>query len=286
MGSIKLSIHPLFFLLGIYYALTGGIFLFIICTATAVIHELGHSFASSQLGYKLNKIMLMPFGAVVSGNLDGLKFFDEVKIALAGPLINVSVALFFVATWWIYPDIYAFTDVVVSANLSMALVNLLPVYPLDGGRIVFAMLGVKLGYEKAFTISKVMGIVFALVLSLLFVVGLFNNLLNLSLLFFSVFVFFGAISREKENKYVKIFTVLDDEKLKRGVAVKVYAVHKDIKIKNLINLIDFRSVSEVEVFDNGNKIAHLSQKGIERIISSTNIYSSVAESLKILEKNS
>ena len=279
MGGINLSIHPLFYLLGLYYALTGGIFLFIICTATAVIHELGHSFVASGLGYRLNKIKLMPFGAVVSGSTDGLKFIDEVKIALAGPILNLVVSLFFVATWWIYPECYAFTDVIVGANLSMAIINLLPVYPLDGGRVVFASLGIKFGYEKAFKISRWIGCVFAIIILSLFVFIAINGKINLSLLFFCSFVFFGAISREKENKYIKIFGVLDEHNLKRGTIVKTFAVHKDMKIKRLISILDERAVNQVLVFDKREKIASLNQSAIENMIEGANIYSSIAENL-------
>ena len=279
MGGINLSIHPLFYLLGLYYSLTGGIFLFVICTATAVIHELGHSFVASGLGYKLNKITLMPFGAVVSGNTDGLKFIDEVKIALAGPMINLAVSLFFVATWWVYPECYSFTDVIVGANLSMAIVNLLPVYPLDGGRIAFASLGIRLGYDKAFKISRWIGCVFAFVLLGVFIWSVCSGVLNISLLFFSLFVFFGAILRAKENKYVKLFGVMDEQNLKRGTIIKTYAVHKDMKIKRLINLLDERSVNEVVVFDKDKKVALLNQRAIENMIEKANIYSSIAENL-------
>ena len=74
MGGISLSIHPLFFLLGIYYALTDRIFVFIIYAITAVIHECGHSVAAGRRGYRLNKITLTPFGAMISGDINGLKF--------------------------------------------------------------------------------------------------------------------------------------------------------------------------------------------------------------------
>ena len=86
MGGINLSVHPLFYVFGVYYALTGKIFVFAIYTITAVLHELGHSFVASNAGYRLNKITLMPFGAVVRGDIDGLKFSDEIKIALLSSL--------------------------------------------------------------------------------------------------------------------------------------------------------------------------------------------------------
>ena len=149
MGSINLSVHPLFFAFGFYYALTGRIFVFLIYTVTAVLHELGHSFVASNAGYRLNKITLMPFGAVVSGDIEGLSLGDEIKVALAGPFINLAVALLFVASWWIVPETYAFTDVVAEANLTMALVNFIPVFPLDGGRVLSAILS---PFSTSFTV--------------------------------------------------------------------------------------------------------------------------------------
>ncbi len=279
MGRINLSIHPLFYLLGFYYAITGQIFIFVICTVTAIIHEMGHSFVASNLGYRLNKITLMPFGAVVAGNTEGLKFIDEIKIALAGPIINIAVSLFFVAIWWIDPEFYAYSDIIVSANLSMALINLLPIFPLDGGRIIFCFLADKFGYDKSFAINKVLGGAFALLLLGLFVVGAIKGLLNFSLLFFSLFVSFGTFSRERENKYVKIFSVLSKDNLQRGMIVRRIAVDKDINVKKLICLLDNRAVNEVLVYENGKKIASLDQQGLEKVIESANIYSKLGENL-------
>ena len=56
--------HPLFLIVGIWYAFTGELFLFLLSALVAVQHECAHAFASAKLGYKLNRIILMPFGAV------------------------------------------------------------------------------------------------------------------------------------------------------------------------------------------------------------------------------
>ena len=279
MAGIKLSIHPLFFALGFFYAITGQIFIFIICTATAVVHELGHSFVSGNLGYRLNKITLMPFGAVVVGDIEGLSFKDQTKIALAGPIINLCVSLFFVAIWWIYPNCYAYTDVVVYSNLSMALVNLLPIYPLDGGRIVFCYLAQRLGYDRAFSISKIIGGAFSGFLVLAFAFSLINKTVNFSLLFFSLFVCFGTFSRERENKYIKIFSSLSSQNLKRGMPLITHAVDKDISIKRLVAILDVRAINQVVVYENGKRITSLSQERIEEIIKNGKIYSKLSEFL-------
>ena len=221
----------------------------------------------------------MPFGAVVSGNINGLKFSDEIKIALAGPIINLAVGLLFIAFWWIYPEFYAYTDIIVSTNLSMAIVNLLPIFPLDGGRILFCFFADKIGYDKSFIINKVTGGVFSLLLLTLFVVGLIKGMTNFSLLFFSLFVCFGTFSRERENKYVKIFSVLSKDNLKRGMPIKRYAVDKDIEIKKLVGILDSRAVNELVVYENDKKILSLSQEKIEKVIERANIYSKLSENL-------
>lgn len=279
MGGINLSVHPLFYLFGFYYALTGRIFVFVIYTVTAVLHELGHSFVASGAGYKLNKITLMPFGAVVSGDIDGLKFSDEMKIALAGPFLNLAIGLFFVSTWWIFPESYAFTDIVAEANFSMAFVNFLPVFPLDGGRVLSAFLSERLGSEKAHQICKWVGAIFALSLFGCFIITVFNTI-NLSLLFFSLFVIFGVFGKSKENKYVKVYSTLSKERLVRGMPYKKQALFKTATVKKMMSMIDETAVNEVVVYDENGEVAVFSQKKIGEIIEKGNIYSQISEYLQ------
>lgn len=274
MGGINLSVHPLFFAFGLYYALTGRIFIFVIYTLSAVIHEIGHSVVAANAGYKLNKITLMPFGAVVKGNIDGLNVKDEIMIAIAGPFTNLLIGLLFVASWWIFPESYAFTDVVAQANFSLAIVNFLPVFPLDGGRVLWAVLRGWFGVKKAQTISKVISLVLAVSLLVGFIITIFNGI-NLSLLFFSLFVLFGAFNRGKENKYIRLYSSLDTERLRRGVEIRRFAVHKTTTIKRLTALMDETAVNEVAVFDGERVICNLTQARINSIIEKADLYSPI-----------
>ncbi len=278
MGSLSLSVHPLFFLFGFYYAFTGRIFIFAIYTLSALIHELAHSYVAQSFGYKLNNITLMPFGAVVSGNINDLALKDQIKIALAGPLTNLAVGLFFVAGWWIFPQSYAFTDVIVWANLSMALLNFAPAYPLDGGRVISAILSLRFGEKKAYCICKVMGGVLGALLVALFVYSCFVQI-NLSILFFALFVIFGALSQKKQGGYVKIFTSGASEKLRRGAPVKRLAVDKNVQIKKLINMLDAESFNEVVVFDKDRHITTLREQKIGEIVQNGSVYDSIAKYL-------
>ena len=280
MGGISLSVHPLFFAFGFYYALTGKIFVFLVYTICAVVHELGHSFVASGAGYRLNKITLMPFGAVVKGDIDGLKLNDEIKIALAGPFLNLAIGLLFVSIWWIYPESYDFTDIVAEANFSLALVNFLPVFPLDGGRVVSAILTKRLGTAKAYVASKIIGGIFALLLFSGFLVTLFYSP-NPSLLFFSLFVIFGAFGRAKENKYIKAYNAVTERRLLNGIPIKRQAISKDATVKKLMAILDDNALNEIVVYDNDKPMITLSQEKIAKIIEKGDIYSKIGKFLSV-----
>lgn len=277
MGSVKFGVHPLTLIIGVFYALTGRTVEFIIYTLSAVAHELGHSLVAGRLGYQLNKITLMPFGAIVSGNIDGLKCKDQIKIALAGPLVNLVCGLFFVALWWIVPELYAYTDVVAFANLSLFTVNLLPIMPLDGGRVLYSMLSIKWGKDRVYLVCRVIGIIMTGCLLAGFVVTAFGTP-NFSLLLFAVFCMVGTFSGEgRKNKYVKVYSAIDMGGLKRGMEVKRHAVDKSVTLKSIIKMLDSEKLNEIAVYDGYNQVAMLSQDKINNILIKGSIYSAIGE---------
>lgn len=276
MGSIKLRIHPLFIAFGVYYAFTGEILLFLIYTIVALLHELGHSFVADRQGYALNRLTLMPYGAIISGKIDGLKPIDEILIALAGPITNIIIAVFFIAGWWIYPLSYAYTDTVAIANLSLAIINLLPFFPLDGGRILLALLSTKISVGRAERICKGISVVFGVFLAILFFITCFNKP-NFSLLFFAGFVIFGALSKKKKNAYVKLYTGVNVDALKRGMPYRKQAISEDVTVKKLLSVLDGTAVNEVVVFSGDKQRKILSQADIINIIQNCSIYDKIKD---------
>jgi len=270
--KIKFSIHPLFYLFGIYFALTGKVFSFLIYTFSAVIHELGHAFVSEKLGYMLGKVVLMPYGAVISGDLTGLRFSDEISVSLAGPIVNFVIAFFFIALWWIIPEVYAFTDIIVSANLSLALINLVPAYPLDGGRILYASIA-KYNEKKAIVVCRVVSVLVSLFLLTLFVYSCIIESANVSIIFFSLFIIVGAFSRGKENKYVKLYSQFKESKLKRGQEEKMLIFSESAIVKDLLAKIKAENLYAVKIIDkSGNIVKNFSSRKVLKILSEENIY--------------
>ena len=265
MGGISFSVHPLFILLGLYYSTTGRIFIFLTVTVCALMHELGHSLCASKAGYRLNKITLMPFGAVVQGDVDEILPKDQIKIALAGPLVNLAVGVFFVAVWWIYPEAYPYTDLAVWTSFSLALINLIPASPLDGGRILSAILSLKLSKRKARLITGLVGITLGFILLAFFVASCYSNI-NVSLLFFSLFIIFGAFPSKNPARYVKLFSDLSLNKLKRGMPFKKQGIDQSASLKKVVSVLDEDCINEVVVYKNGLPVATLSQADLSKMV--------------------
>jgi hypothetical protein len=140
--------------------------------------------------------------------------------------------------------------------------------------VLSASLKGALGSQKALKISKGIGLSFSALLVCLFIASIFYQI-NLSLLFFSLFVLFGALSNNKENKYIMLYSVLSEEKLIRGLPYKKHALHKNATVKKLLSILDESSVNEVAIFDGGKIIALLSQEKIGKILEKGDLYAKI-----------
>lgn len=202
MASIKFKVNPSFWLflaLSLYFK--RGFFA-LTYTLAVVLHELAHYIVARRLFYHCQEIRISIFGAVLYGDLDSVTATDRIKIALAGPLANLVLCVICLATWWIFPESYVFTQPFFQANASMACVNLMPFYPLDGGRVVTGILQQKRDVDCTHIVKKVT-MICSLLLFALFVVSLFtgHNLFSLGL--FSAFIFSGVLTNKGGETYVK-----------------------------------------------------------------------------------
>lgn len=277
---MKLTIHPLFFVFGIYFAFTGKVFLFLTFALTALVHEYGHAACAERLGYKMNKISLMPYGAVVNGAIEGLSARDEVIVALSGPFLNLAVCVFFAALWWLIPETYGYTDVAVFSNLSVAALNLVPAYPLDGGRVLCALLSHKIGYKKSLVVARVAGACFGFSLLGLFVWSIFNEV-NFSILFFALFLLFGALFKGGESAYIKTY-VNRSACLIEGVkeSKKLIAAY-DITLKQLLTAVNDKSYFELEIVDLKKGVStFLNRTETQKLLSSYMLYEPIGEIAK------
>lgn len=140
-----------------------------------VLHELGHSFTARHFGVGVRRILLMPIGGMAEFDAIPRQPAQELLITLAGPAVNVAIA----AVLWLgaglpegWPgtplgaveftaDATGFAQLLLTWNLLMAAFNLVPVFPMDGGRIFRALLATRLPYLRATFLAATVGKVLA-----------------------------------------------------------------------------------------------------------------------------
>lgn len=251
MGKLRVKIHPLFIVLGIYFAFTGKVFSFLAYTLCACIHEAGHSLAAEKFGYRLKKITLMPYGAIVSGDMAGMSAAEECFVVIAGPLTNFFIGSLILALWWVFPESYPYTELAVQANFALAAMNVIPAFPLDGGRLLVCLLARKIGRFKAIKFAKITSFVTSAALSGLFVYSCFKKV-NFSILFFALFVFIGAIDKNAADSYIRIFDEASPDKIRTCREIKEIAVKRSLPVKKVYGLLTGGCLYRLYVFsDNG-----------------------------------
>ncbi|WP_139490283.1 M50 family metallopeptidase [Brevibacillus dissolubilis] len=148
-GGISIRIHLLFWAV-IGLSVAAGYFietltLFVI----VIIHELGHVAAARELGWRVTEVQLLPFGGVATMEETSFDPLDEVVVALAGPFMNILMIFFSLVFWKLGIWSLEWTQFFMKSNIMIAGFNLLPIWPLDGGRIVQAVLCLILPFRQA-----------------------------------------------------------------------------------------------------------------------------------------
>src|SRR5213595_1660178 len=204
IAGIQLRIHITFLLLIAwlafgYYAqggsavAAGRVIFVLLLFLCVVLHEFGHAFAAKAFGINTPDITLLPIGGVARLERMPEEPVQELIIAVAGPLVNVVIALgLFVAGGFqalLNPSNVEGGGLVaqlLTINIMLVLFNLLPAFPMDGGRVLRALLATRLSYARATQIAASIGQGCAFIFGF---IGLFGNPL---LLFIALFVYMGA----------------------------------------------------------------------------------------------
>ncbi len=162
--------------------------------ASVALHELGHSYIAIRKGCSVREILLVPFGGIAK--VQGLpsRPRDEMQIAAAGPAVSLmlSIALYAVYRLLIPTGFgyFTYTIAFISAiNLMLALFNLIPSFPMDGGRIFRAWMTPKLGKVEATRRAAKIGQSIAIFFG---VWAVFGGHFNLSLLVIAIFIYMAA----------------------------------------------------------------------------------------------
>lgn len=255
------KLHPLFLVTGLVFIILGQALAFFVYFIVVVLHEFAHGFVAEKLGYNLNKIYLLPFGAMLDINQNFISREDEIKVAIAGPAFNFILTFLCLGLWWIFPETYAYTSFFVFCNIITGLVNLLPCYPLDGGRILVASLSQKLSRTKALKISYIFNYIFSIIFIILFFINLKVEV-NISYALMAIFIFFGTIN----NKFSGNYSMINLNKNKSVYDVKSLFVKGDTPLYKIFKHFNSKKFNIIYVQLNNGQIKMITENLVQKYL--------------------
>ena len=181
---------------GTLQAVLSGVLFILLLFGFVVMHEYGHALTARKYGIKTRDITLYPIGGVARLERMPEKPIEELWVALAGPAVNVVIAVALFGYLMLTRTFEPLTSLTISSgsfverlmvvNLWLVGFNLIPAFPMDGGRVLRALLGMRMEYVRATQVAATVGQGFAFLFGF---IGLFSNPF---LVFIAFFVWMGA----------------------------------------------------------------------------------------------
>jgi len=191
----KINISPIFFFLAFTSVITGLFKDFLVFTSIIIFHETGHILSAIYYKWKIKKINFYPYGGYIEFNeILNKPIKEEIIIVISGP---ISQILYFLIIYFLYNNNYISTNIYElfkHYHNSILLFNLIPIYPLDGIKIINLLLSKFIPYRYAHYISLLISIIFIIVFTFSSII--FGLSMNFILI---VGVLLNQIIKEKKN---------------------------------------------------------------------------------------
>lgn len=272
IAGIDVFIHATFLLviawMGLIYwqqtrslqgALAGVLFTLLLF-ACVVLHEYGHALTARRYGVKTRDITLYPIGGVARLERMPEKPIQEFWVALAGPLVNVVIAGMLFAWLLVSGNVGSLANASITAggflprlllvNVSLVLFNLIPAFPMDGGRVLRAALAMRMEYTRATQIAANIG----QGLALLF--GLIGLLTNPFLIFIALFVWIGAA---QEASMVQMKSALGGIPVARAMLTDFRTLSPQDRLEQAVQLTLSGSQTDFPVVEDGRVVGILTR---------------------------
>ncbi|GIV17445.1 MAG: protease [Armatimonadota bacterium] len=261
--------------LGTLQAVVSGVVFILLLFGCVLLHEFGHALAAKRYGIRTRDITLLPIGGVARLERMPDNPAQELWVALAGPAVNVVIFLalyFFVQARSMLlpmePDVVQgslWTRLMI-VNLFLAAFNLLPAFPMDGGRVLRALLAMRMDYVQATNIAAALG------QGMAFLFGFLGLFLNPFLLFIAFFVWIGAA---QEASMVQIKSALGGIPVQRAMLTDFRTVSPDDPLERVVELILSGWQQDFPVIEGGriagiltrsDLLNALAQQGMHRLV--------------------
>ena len=278
-AGIDVYIHATFLLLigfigfsswqqaGSLSAVASGIGFMLALFLCVVLHEYGHALTARKYGIHTRDIILLPIGGVARLERMPDDPRQELWVALAGPAVNVLIAGLLSLVMIVSGGLGALSSLsitnssflgrMIEINISLVLFNLLPAFPMDGGRVLRALLSLRLEYARATQIAARIGKGMAVLFG---IVGFFSNPI---LLFIAFFIFMGA---GQEASMVQMKTSLGGIPVSRAVVTDFRSLNANSRISEAVDLVMQGTQQDFPVQDQGRLVGLLTLDRVREIL--------------------
>jgi len=249
--------------------------------ACVLLHEYGHALAARHFGIATRDITLLPIGGVARLERMPEQPNQELWVALAGPAVNLVIAVVLAAYLQLTGHFEplsqtgmthgAFLERLLFANLFLVGFNMIPAFPMDGGRILRALLAKRMQYARATGIAAVIGQGAAFVFALL---GLFTNPF---LLFIALFVWIGAA---QEAGMAQTKSLLDGVLVRDAAISDFRVVSPRDELSAVVRLVLRGWQQDFPVIDHGHVIGMLTRRDVLAALAAGPAYTSVSHCME------
>ncbi len=283
VAGIDVYVHTTFWLLVAWVAITywlngnglatmiEGVAFLLALFASVLLHEFGHALTARRYGIQTRDITLLPIGGVARLERMPDKPLQELWVALAGPAVNLVIAAVLLVGLLLAQALQPlaqlsltggnFFERLLIANLSLLLFNLIPAFPMDGGRVVRALLATRLEYTRATQIAATLGQGLALLMGFF---GLFNNP---ALLFIALFVWIGAA---QEASLVQVKSALSGIPVSRAMLTDFHTLVPTDPLSRAVQLVLSGSQQDFPVVAGQKVVGILSRDDLLRALIENN----------------
>ena len=272
-AGIDVFVHATFLLLigwvgysywlqhGTWAKVIEGILFILALFLCVVLHEYGHALTARRYGIKTRDITLYPIGGVARLERLPDKPIEELWVALMGPAVNVVIALILFAILSLTGNPTPITDLTVTSgsflarlmtvNISLVLFNLIPAFPMDGGRVLRALLAMRMDYVRATQAAATIG------QGLAFLLGFFGLFNNPFLLFIAFFVWIGA---SQESSMAQMKNSLSGIPVTRAMLTDFKTLSPRDNLSQVVGLILAGSQHDFPVVDANGHVAGILER--------------------------
>ncbi len=280
IAGIDVYIHTTFLLLigwiGFSYwiaerslsAVFNGILFVLALFVCVVLHEFGHALTARRYGITTRDITLLPIGGVARLERMPEDPRQELWVSLAGPAVNIVIALFLLPVVLLTNSLAPLNTLTVNGgpfferllliNLTLAAFNLIPAFPMDGGRVLRALLASRMEYTRATQTAASIG------QGLAFLIGFIGLFTNPFLLFVALFVWIGAA---QENSMVQFKSALGGIPVSRAMLTEFHTLSPYDRLSTAVERVLSGWQQDFPVVQDGQVVGILTRQGLLAMLS-------------------